>query len=79
MSAIVIDISQAPRQLVDLLDQVAAGAEILLMEGAKPRARLVPVMSRVNRSRVPGLHRGSMTISPDFDAPLPDDFWASAS
>jgi antitoxin (DNA-binding transcriptional repressor) of toxin-antitoxin stability system len=78
VSSIVIDVSEAPRQLVELLDQVATGTEILLMEGTTPRARLVPVASRVSR-RVPGLHRGCMTISPDFDAPLPDEFWAGSS
>jgi hypothetical protein len=25
--------------------------------------------------RVAGLHNGSIWISPDFDAPLPDNFW----
>lgn len=79
MSALVIDVSEAPRQLVELLDQVATGTEIILMEGTTPRARLIPVASRSSRGRVPGLHQGSMTISPDFDAPLPDEFWAGAS
>ena len=79
MTAITIDVSEAPRQLVELLDQVATGTEIILMDGTRPRARLVPVNSRVSRGRVPGLHQGSMTISPDFDAPLPDEFWAGAS
>lgn len=26
--------------------------------------------------RVLGLHEGAIVMSPDFDAPLPDDFWA---
>lgn len=25
--------------------------------------------------RIPGLHTGSIEIAPDFDAPLPDEFW----
>ena len=27
------------------------------------------------RKRIPGLHEGSVTMSDDFDAPLPDSFW----
>ena len=25
--------------------------------------------------RIPGLHPGAFQMAPDFDAPLPDDFW----
>jgi antitoxin (DNA-binding transcriptional repressor) of toxin-antitoxin stability system len=75
VSAKAIDVSNAPHQLQDLLEQVAAGTEIILMEGSTPRARLVPIEPRVRR-RVPGLHAGSIITSPDFDAPLPDDLWA---
>ena len=27
------------------------------------------------RERVAGLHPGAIVMSPDFDAPLPDEFW----
>jgi hypothetical protein len=30
---------------------------------------------RTSRQRVLGLHKGAVTISEDFDDPLPDDFW----
>ena len=78
MSAKAIDVSQAPRQLQDLLEQVASGIEIILMDGSTPRARLTRIEPRVRR-RVPGLHAGSMVASPDFDAPLPDELWAGGS
>lgn len=78
MSAKAVDVSEARGQLLELLQQVATGAEIILMEGSTPRARLIPIESRVG-GRVPGLHAGSMTMSPDFDAPLPDEFWTGSS
>ncbi|MGD0092477.1 MAG: DUF2281 domain-containing protein [Planctomycetota bacterium] len=28
-----------------------------------------------SEKRVLGLHRGSAWVSPDFDEPLPDEFW----
>ena len=27
------------------------------------------------KPRIAGLHAGAWTVSPDFDAPLPDEFW----
>ena len=73
-----VDVQDAQHQLADLLDQAAAGTEIILTEDHQPRARLVPITSPTAR-RVPSLHAGSMTTSPDFDAPLPDKFWAGTS
>lgn len=74
MTTKTIDIHEAQHQLADLLDQAAAGTEIILTEDNQPRARLVPIPPSTLR-RIPGLHPGSMTITPDFDAPLPDEFW----
>jgi antitoxin (DNA-binding transcriptional repressor) of toxin-antitoxin stability system len=75
VSAKIIDVTDTPFQLLELLEQVAGGMEILLTEGSIPRARLVPVGDRL-KVRVPGLHAGSMTIRSDFDEPLPEEFWA---
>jgi prevent-host-death family protein len=73
-----VDVQDAQHQLSDLLAQVAAGTEIILTEDHQPRARLVPIAPPIPR-RVPGLHAGSMITTPDFDAPLPDDFWTGAA
>lgn len=37
------------------------------------RAWFVPATAAVRR--VAGLHAGTISIAPDFDAPLPDEFW----
>jgi antitoxin (DNA-binding transcriptional repressor) of toxin-antitoxin stability system len=74
MTTKTVEIHEAQQHLVDLVAQVATGIEIILTDGQTPRARLVPVVAAPIR-RVPGLHAGSITISSDFDAPLPDDFW----
>ncbi len=34
--------------------------------------------ARFMQQRIPGLHRGAIEIADDFDAPLPDEFWAGA-
>ena len=78
MKSRTIEIREAQFHLAELLDQADSGTEIILTLEDHPRARLVPIMPSTSQ-RVPGLHAGSMTTSPDFDAPLPDEFWAGDS
>lgn len=61
-------------KLQDLISWVSAGTEIILTEGSKPIARIVP-LSSTESPRVAGLHPGYIWTSADFDEPLPDDFW----
>lgn len=69
-----VEIHEAQQHLAELVAQVVAGTEIILLEGQTPRARLVPLTPYVEK-RVAGLHAGSMTMHADFDQSLPDDFW----
>jgi antitoxin (DNA-binding transcriptional repressor) of toxin-antitoxin stability system len=68
-----IDVRELPARIAEALALVSAGHEVLLTEGATPRARLVPC-DRAGE-RVPGLHSGSIQTTSDFDAPLSDAFW----
>lgn len=72
-----IDISELPDRLDEALAIVSSGAEVLLTDGATPRARLVPY--EVFVSRTPGLHLNAIQTTEDFDAPLPEEFWAGQS
>jgi len=54
----------------ELLSQIVSGVEWILTDGPTPVARLVPIPSRVA-----GLHAGAIWTSPDFDEPLPEEFW----
>jgi antitoxin (DNA-binding transcriptional repressor) of toxin-antitoxin stability system len=69
-----IDIRDGQPQLSDLLDLMAAGDEVLIVEGDRQLARLVPV-PQDKKERVPDLTPGAIWISDDFDDPLPDEFW----
>lgn len=69
-----IDAKEAQERLQELLSQIALGVEWILTDGMTPVARLGPVPSRVA-----GLHTGAIWTSPDFDEPLPDEFWASSA
>lgn len=70
MTTITVEVKKADPKLKKLLSQVAEGKEVVFKEGDQLVARLVPA-----GKRIAGLHQGSVKISKDFNAPLPDDFW----
>lgn len=74
MEAETIDLANGNTKLDDLLSLLRDGREVILTDGAKPLARLIP-FKRITGERVAGLHSGSIHVSEDFDEPLPDEFW----
>jgi prevent-host-death family protein len=69
-----VDISEAKTQLPTLLSSALEGNEVIISEHNKPLAKLVPILSS-QKSRTPGLNKGKIWVSEDFDDPLPDKFW----
>ena len=67
-----INIHQAKTQLSRLIERVNAGEEIVIAKAGRPVARLVPATAAAAPRR-PGLMKGRIRVSKDFDAPLPDD------
>jgi prevent-host-death family protein len=72
-----VTIEEARETLAELVEQARQGDEILLTDSGKAVARLVSISSA--ERRVPGLNRGEVWMSDDFDDPLPDSFWAGTS
>jgi len=68
----VVNVHQAKTHLSRLLDEVAAGAEVVIAKAGRPVARLVPLEPVVRRKRL-GLLKGRIDVPDDFDAPLPPD------
>jgi prevent-host-death family protein len=68
----VLNLYEAKSQLSALVEEAAAGNEIIIAKAGVPRARLVPLRPRVPRRR-PGGSEGRIWMAPDFDAPLPDE------
>jgi prevent-host-death family protein len=66
-----LNIRQARTQFSQLLDRVQCGEEIIIAKAGRPIARLVPI-SMPAKPRKPGSAKGLITLSADFDAPLPD-------
>jgi len=64
-----VSISVAKRRLDRLVEEIAAGEEIVITRRGSPRARLVPVGS-VRAVRF-GVLKGRIKYPDDFDAPLP--------
>jgi prevent-host-death family protein len=70
-----VSVHEAKTHLSRLLQRVEAGEEVVIARSGHPIARLVPVGP--TRPRVPGRLKGAVSVSDDFDAPLPEELWAS--
>lgn len=71
-----LNLYEAKTQLSRLVDEAAAGREIVIAKAGVPRARLVALASKRRRRR-PGGSKGRIWIGKDFDAPLPDELLAA--
>lgn len=63
-----LNLYEAKTQLSSLVDEAAAGKEIIIAKNGKPMAKLVAFQAPVKRK--PGRLKGRIWISDDFDAPL---------
>ena len=65
-----VNVHEAKTGFSKLLRRVQQGEEIVIARAGQPVARLVP-FARPPSVRKPGSAKGRVTISTDFDAPLP--------
>jgi prevent-host-death family protein len=70
-----IHIYEAKTQLSKLVEQAAAGEDVIIARGGKPVARLTRLQPPRRKLRF-GLLKGKVKLSADFDAPLPADVLA---
>jgi prevent-host-death family protein len=66
-----VGVHEAKTHLSRLLEDVAAGEEVVITRRGEEVAMLVPV--RRSATREFGTDRGRFVVPEDFDAPLPDD------
>lgn len=71
-----VNIHEAKTHLSRLVDEAASGREIVIAKAGKPVAKLVPLTPEKKPRRL-GFLKGKIAVTPDFDAPLPDDVLAS--
>ena len=67
-----VNIHAAKTHLSRLIDQAAAGEEMIIAKAGVPMAKLVP-LDRPRAKRVLGLLAGKLQVPDDFDAPLPEE------
>jgi prevent-host-death family protein len=68
-----INIHAAKTHLSRLVEQAAAGEEIIIAKAGRPVARLVALEPAAPKKRVLGQLRGKVRAFDNFDDPLPDD------
>jgi prevent-host-death family protein len=65
-----VNIHEAKTHFSQLVERAAKGEEIVIARAGRPLARLMP-LAAPTRPRRPGLLKGRIRISKNFDAPLP--------
>ena len=71
-TATTVNIYDAKTRLSQLVDQAAAGEDVVVSRNGKPLARLTRLTKPKRKIRF-GLLKGKVKVAPDFDAPLPDE------
>ena len=66
-----VNVHEAKTYFSRLLARVQKGEEIIISKAGKPVARLVPMNEKPTK-RIAGSAKGSVIISEDFDALLPE-------
>ena len=64
-----VNIHEAKTHLSRLVEEVAAGGEVVIAKNGVPRARLVP-LERARKLKF-GILKGKLRYPDDLDAPLP--------
>ena len=67
-----VNLHAAKTHLSRLVDEAAAGEEVVIAKSGRPMVRLVPVTVKGRRTGF-GAGRGNIRIRDDFDSPLPAD------
>jgi prevent-host-death family protein len=68
----VVNIYDAKTRLSKLIEEAAAGNDVIIARGGKPVARLTRLGSSKRKLKF-GALKGKIKISTDFDAPLPSE------
>jgi prevent-host-death family protein len=71
----VVNIYDAKTQLSRLIEEAAAGHDVVIARGGKPVARLTRLDAPKRQLKF-GVLKGKIRIMDDFDAPLPGDVLA---
>jgi prevent-host-death family protein len=62
-----VNVHEAKTHFSKLLARASAGEEIVIAKAGKPVARLMPIGQLAVNKRVPGIDKGKIWMSKDFD------------
>lgn len=68
----IVEVEEASSSLSSIVDEVAAGADVVIAKAGKPLVRLVAMTSQEAPMRI-GMLKGKIWVSDNFDDPLPED------
>ena len=68
-----VNIHAAKTQLSKLVEEAAAGNEIIIAKAGQPKARLMPLAKKKDIRSTFGMLKGRIWVSEDFDGPLPPE------
>jgi prevent-host-death family protein len=68
----IVNMHEAKTHFSRYVARALSGEEVLIAKNGKPLVRLVPADLPSGR-RKPGISKGSIVISEDFEKPLPED------
>ena len=71
----VINVYEAKTHLSKLIEQAAAGKDVVIARGGKPIARLTRLAKSPRKLRF-GVLKGKVKVGQDFDAALPEQMLA---
>jgi prevent-host-death family protein len=71
----IVNIYDAKTRLSELVEEAAAGKDVVIARGGKPVARLTRLHAPKRKLKF-GVLKGKIKVSADFDTPLPKDLLA---
>jgi len=71
-----VNIYDAKTRFSQLVDQAAAGEDVVVSRNGKPLVRITQLEGPKRRIKF-GVLKGKLTVAADFDAPLPADVLAA--
>ena len=74
-ACVIVNMHEAKTHLSKYVARALEGEEIIIAKNNKPVCKLTPFNIPLKK-RQPGLSKGLVEISPDFDAPLPEEIIA---
>ena len=78
MATKIVTVQEVESHLLELIGLTEKGEEEVIVHNGQLKVQLVPLV-QLPQKRVFSQHHGQVWMSPDFDDPLPHDFWLSGS